>query len=258
MSWRPARSLIVLRDQVNEAWPSRNKASDGIIGDVYHQGTVSEHNPSDDVDGDGWGEGPNVDDIVLAIDITHDPEHGCDIDKLSDALVASRDARISYVIANRLITGPNYNWVWTSYDGDDPHTNHLHLSLLHNPSADDTRPWSIGEPDVLTEQQNAWLAEIIEILRALAEGKDHTYSQPVRAQAQLNTLEKQVATLVNRPATPLTSDQLNAIGTAAGKSASAGASATINERLTALERRVDAIARARVAAADAEKTTITS
>jgi hypothetical protein len=131
MSWRVARSLEVLRDQINAAYPQRNKASDGTIGDAAHAASVSDHNP------DAGG-------VVRALDITHDPAHGCDIDRLTDELVASRDPRISYLIANGMITGPNYGWVWTRYDGADPHTNHFHLSVVADGRADDPRPWAVA------------------------------------------------------------------------------------------------------------------
>jgi len=131
MSWRVARSLEVLRDQINAAYPGRNTASDGTIGDAAHQASVSDHNP------DAGG-------VVRALDITHDLDSGCDIDRLTDELVASRDPRISYLIANGLITGPDYGWVWDSYDGSDPHTNHFHLSVVGDGRADDPRPWDIA------------------------------------------------------------------------------------------------------------------
>lgn len=143
MSWRVARSLLVLRGQIDALWPDRSKASDGTIGDAAHQASVSDHNPDDDVNGDGRGEGPAVADIVRALDITHDPAHGCDIDRLSDALAAARDQRVSYVIANRMITGPNYGWAWAAYSGDDPHTGHLHLSVVGDGRADDETPWRL-------------------------------------------------------------------------------------------------------------------
>lgn len=131
MSWRVALSLLTLRDQLDAAYPTRSKASDGTIGDAAHAASVSDHNP------DAAG-------IVRALDITHDPAHGCDIDRLSDELVVSRDERISYLIANRMISGPEYGWVWSAYYGDDPHTGHLHLSVVADSRADSVRPWSIG------------------------------------------------------------------------------------------------------------------
>lgn len=131
MGWRVARSLLTLRAQLDAAYPDRSRASDGTIGDAAHQASVSDHNP------DGGG-------VVRALDVTHDPAGGLDIGQLSDALIANRDPRISYVIANRLISGPEYGWQWADYYGDDPHTNHLHLSVVADGRADDTRPWQIG------------------------------------------------------------------------------------------------------------------
>lgn len=134
MAWRVARSLEKLRDQVDAASPNRNKASDGTIGDADHQNRTSDHNP--------WC-GPGV---VTAIDITHDPAKGVDIDKLTDDLQESRDPRIKYVIANRMIMSGNPGpspWVWRSYSGSNPHTQHFHLSVNCGAGMDDTRPWKL-------------------------------------------------------------------------------------------------------------------
>jgi hypothetical protein len=204
MAWRAARSLLVLRDQLNAAYPGRNKASDGTIGDEEHQAEVSDHNPDDDVDGDGVGEGPGVDDIVRALDVTHDPAHGLDIDQLSDALIGSRDPRISYVIANRMISGPNYGWQWAGYDGDDPHTGHLHLSVIGDSRADDARPWNIGNPagvpatgqgEDMDQQERAALLGSFEILSAMAGGDTKTWNRPVKVEEQIISLGQAVATL---------------------------------------------------------------
>lgn len=131
--WRVAGSLLTLLSQVNALYPNRDKSSDGTIGDAAHQAQQSDHNP------DALG-------IVRALDITHDPAHGCDIDKLTDALAAGRDPRISYVIANQLImsgpAGPD-PWVWRTYGGSDPHTNHVHISVVADVNADRTTPWAL-------------------------------------------------------------------------------------------------------------------
>jgi len=240
VSWRVAASLLTLQHQLDAAYPDRSRASDGTIGDAAHQAQVSDHNP------DSAG-------VVRALDVTHDPAHGCDIDALSDALVESRDDRISYVIANRLITGPEHGWQWTDYDGSDPHTNHLHLSVVADARADDRRPWTIGGDVALTDQQNAWLSETIEILRALAQGKEKTWSQPVKAQAQLNAMSAQVAQLAARPAAALSEDQLAAVGAAAASQAAT----IVGERLEEVERRLDLLIASRVAAAGAESDALT-
>lgn len=134
MTWRVARSLDVLLRQFNAYSPNRSKASDGSIGDAAHASRASDHNP--------WY-GPG---IVTARDFTHDPAHGMDIDKITDELVATRDPRIKYVIANGLIldSRPGNNpWRWVRYTGTNPHTKHFHLSVMASPICDDTRPWNL-------------------------------------------------------------------------------------------------------------------
>jgi hypothetical protein len=133
-NWRVAKSLDVLLDQINRAFPGRNNESDGSIGDANHQGRDSDHNP--------WY-GPG---IVTARDFTHDPAHGLDIDTFTDELAAGRDRRIKYIIANGLIldSRPDHNpWKWMPYSGSNPHTKHVHLSVMDNDSCDDPAPWNL-------------------------------------------------------------------------------------------------------------------
>ena len=64
-SWRLAKSLDVLRNQVNAQAPTRSKACDGTIGDQAHSSRASDHNP-------------NAKGVVQAQDFTHDPAGGFD------------------------------------------------------------------------------------------------------------------------------------------------------------------------------------
>ncbi len=130
--WRAARSIIELRDQINALFPHRLKSDDGVIGDERHQATQSDHNPNQ------FG-------VVTAIDLTHDPAHGADGQRIADALVASRDHRIKYIIWNRHIVNSAVNpWIWRAYNGRDPHTEHVHLSVSANPAIYDLAdPWSL-------------------------------------------------------------------------------------------------------------------
>jgi hypothetical protein len=170
--WTLAPCLVTLRNQVNAIAPSRLKASDGTIGDAAHAASVSDHNP------DSHG-------VVRAIDITQDPDdhdgdprNDLDAGKLAAQLVASRDPRISYVIWNRRIARSYAKpgiapWTWSAYAGDDPHTNHVHVSVVADSRANSTSPWRISatvtEEDPLSQftQQDleeashaAWGAEI--------------------------------------------------------------------------------------------------
>jgi hypothetical protein len=120
-------------------------------------------------------------------------------------------------------------------------------------------PWDIlmqllrGDDDVLTDKQNAWLSETIEILRAFARGDESTWTQPVRAQAQLNTLSRQVARLVEREPAQFSPEQLEMIGRAAAMAAHA----VTSERIAALEQRITLLVDSRAAAAGAEVAALT-
>mgnify|MGYP007100117331 CR=1 FL=1 len=135
---RLAKSLVVLRDQINALAPNRSKASDGWIGDARHAASKSEHNP-------------NAAGVVRAIDVTHDPRNGIDNGTIADILRRSADPRLYYVISNGRIAssgGP-----WRKYNGSNKHDHHFHVSVVADPKLyDSTKPWaldgSVVKPDM--------------------------------------------------------------------------------------------------------------
>lgn len=143
MTYRLAKSLELLRSQVNAQWPYRSKASDGWIGDASHAARTSDHNP--------WVKDGNVG-VVTAIDITHDPAHGVDGYLVSRAIHA--DPRVKYVIWNREIFNTSVSQSWRPYTGTNPHNKHVHVSVRPEQAYyDSIIPWSLGpvaQDDVLT------------------------------------------------------------------------------------------------------------
>jgi len=124
-SWRVARSLLRLRDQVDTLAPGRNKRSDGFVGDLSHQKTKSDHNP--------WVK-DGAQGVVTAFDITHDPGGGCDANKIAEAIRKARDPRVKYIIWNRRIANSAPldgmpAWAWRKYTGKNPHESHVHISV---------------------------------------------------------------------------------------------------------------------------------
>lgn len=138
--WRVARSLLTLREQVNRRAPGRNRASDGTIGDARHCRRTSDHNP--------WVRDGSVG-VVTAMDITNDPRGGCDANTIAEAIRASRDARVKYIIWNRRIAnsaaiGGSQPWAWRPYNGTNPHTGHVHISVKPDrANYDSTAVWAI-------------------------------------------------------------------------------------------------------------------
>jgi hypothetical protein len=131
---RIAKSLGMLRRQVNDRWPGRDKSSDGWIGDAAHKASKSDHNP-------------NAADVVQALDLTHDPAHGPDARALAEALIASRDPRIKYIISNaEIVSAKMRPWRWRPYSGVNAHRYHVHISVDDDPALyDDARPWMLED-----------------------------------------------------------------------------------------------------------------
>jgi hypothetical protein len=149
MGWpndpRPAKSLVVLRNQVNALSPQRDKSSDGMLASDAH----TQANPSSDHEpriGDG-GIG-----VVTAIDISNDPAHGISSEALAEALRAAKDDRIKYIISNKKIasgTGQDHTaWEWRPYPvppNRNPHDHHVHISVKSaKEHYDSTAPWVIN------------------------------------------------------------------------------------------------------------------
>ncbi|RJQ68159.1 peptidoglycan-binding protein [Pseudonocardiaceae bacterium YIM PH 21723] len=138
--WLLAPALETLRFQFNEQFPDRNKASDGAIGDDAHrnQGSASDHNPWVVLDGQAW---------VTALDITHDPDNGVDMNRFTDEMLeATRNGgeyRLKYQIFRALImdTRPGQRpFEWTpSFE----HYGHAHFSVLDTRALLDDQPWDL-------------------------------------------------------------------------------------------------------------------
>jgi hypothetical protein len=152
MSWRVARSLDVLLEELNATAPRRSKVSDGSIGDAAHATRDSDHNPFIIFGGQG---------IVRARDFTHDPAGGLDCSELARALSslialgghpACRSG--AYVIwRGRIFSFDRRHEGWRPYTGSNAHDHHLHLSVATDPAGfDSTRPWLITQEDDVTPE----------------------------------------------------------------------------------------------------------
>lgn len=138
MSWRVAESLRELRGEIDAKWPNRDKRSDGSIGDERHcgNGGKSDHCP-------------NAAGVVRAIDVDADgipanwlAEH---IRQLGD----SGDRRLQqggYVIFNHRIASEVGGWTWRAYNGENPHTSHVHVSVSGDaPGYDASDGWGVKD-----------------------------------------------------------------------------------------------------------------
>lgn len=163
MSWRLARSLETLRDEINNAAPKRSKVSDGSIGDTAHSSRASDHNPN------GAG-------VVRAIDVTHDPAGGLDCNEFATdlaGLIGTHPALRSggYLIwSGRILSADRRSEGWRRYTGSNPHNHHLHVSVATAAAGyDSTAPWGVmKEHEDMTPEQDKRLKTVEADLKALA------------------------------------------------------------------------------------------
>lgn len=124
-------ALTSLRNGFNIAFPLRDKASDGWIGDAAHQAETSGHNP-DDTAGVS-AEYSDVDTIaeVRAIDVDADLRAApwTMMDVIRVVLATPNDTRrLRYIIHNETVWSKSEGWLPRKYTGANPHTMHAHFS----------------------------------------------------------------------------------------------------------------------------------
>jgi murein L,D-transpeptidase YcbB/YkuD len=125
-----APACTALLEEASDRWPRRRTTSDGILSSDQHR----LQNPRSDHD---YGN---------AVDLSHDPDSGCDAHAEVRRMVARGDTRIKNAISNRQIWSRAYaDRGWRPYTGSNSHTNHAHISIYAG-SRNDTRRWLTPAP----------------------------------------------------------------------------------------------------------------
>lgn len=150
MAWRLAGSLVVLRDEARARWPGTTVWT---IGDADHQDEASDHNP-------------NAAGVVCAGDFL--PDGGMDLAWFAERVVRSGHPALKYVIYNRRVwSRARAGEGWRPYRGDNPHADHVHVSVGTGPDGqstgpyDDTSRWGLAEEDDVTPQDIDRIADAV-------------------------------------------------------------------------------------------------
>jgi hypothetical protein len=131
------------------------------VGDDKHKTRISDHN-EDDTSGSkaAQSDADNVPehraiDIMLGKSFTKTQAN-----KLVADLLASSKARLFYIIFNGSIWSRSNNWVKKPYDGDDQHTDHVHVSGL---AADDENAasWLTGTTTPTPAPTTDWMDTLV-------------------------------------------------------------------------------------------------
>lgn len=139
-SWTLTQGLQNLRTQINQAFPNRDKTSDGTIGDALHKAETSGHNP-DDTPGSrpAWDGDSDNNPEVRAWDMDSDlRDPAITTQELVDHIrnLPHLDRVIRYIIFNRKMYHERNGFEPTEYTGSSPHTEHVHFEGAWSQSAD--------------------------------------------------------------------------------------------------------------------------
>lgn len=178
-AWIVVPCLLALRAEFNTISPNRDKGADGTIGDSNHTSS-SDHTPDEDSD------------VLRSRDADSKNEvHALDIDSSGPWPGSGTQKQRFHAIIMRIIAGEKKKWlsktdkcrlnyvIWDGqiydkdddfeprkYLGDDPHTNHAHLSSRYETSCEnDTRPWGVAPIQEEDEMNEADFAKIRTIVR---------------------------------------------------------------------------------------------
>ena len=119
-----------LREQIDDSYPDRDRASDGWLASARHQARAATSDHNADANG-----------TVRAIDIDRDLSGKAKPDLMPDLadqirLAARTDKRIAYVIFNGRIASSRMGFRWRKYKGSNPHLHHCHVSFTKKGDTD--------------------------------------------------------------------------------------------------------------------------
>lgn len=123
---RPARSLTTLQAELNEVWPGRQPDL-GFVTGYKSPDNFSGHNPNNLGIVMGYDIGTYVSGAIGESDGR----------ALADYLRTDCNEKLQYLIHDMsagaprpMIAGNHTGWKWVDYAGPDPHSNHIHLSIV--------------------------------------------------------------------------------------------------------------------------------
>ena len=166
-TWVLVPCLVQLRAELNEIAPTRDRTSDGTIGDRAHQASVSDHNddevgrvPIRDADSRHEVHAYDADDDLRTPGLTMERV----VQHLLRRCRSGAEKRLRYIIYNRRIWEASNGWRQRSYTGPSPHTEHAHFSASYNTKLEASKAsWHLEDiPVALTDADKKWLSAQID------------------------------------------------------------------------------------------------
>lgn len=170
-AWVVTPGMKTVQTAFNQAFPNRDKTSDGTIGDLAHQNeSASSHNP--DITGRAeWKDGDSKNE-VRAVDIDSDLRdasgYGITMEVVVQHLVAlgragKLAAYVRYLIYNKRIWSASDGWVTRTYTGASAHTEHLHVTGAFTQAADENTKnvYALGDLMALSSGDKTWIENTV-------------------------------------------------------------------------------------------------
>ncbi len=178
MAWTTTPASKSLFAEFNEAFPDRDKGSDGTVGDLAHQESVSDHNPDETGNTGGKSDADNINEVHAA-DVDDDLRRsGWTMERCVQIILgrcrSGAEKRLDYIIYNRRIWSRSGGWMMREYTGSNPHDKHAHFSIRYGSGSGTSNPenitsgWGILAAIEAEEDMNA--TELIAALNS-AEGQ---------------------------------------------------------------------------------------
>ncbi|MBU2669325.1 hypothetical protein KOI35_38020 [Actinoplanes bogorensis] len=208
--WIVVPCLLRLRAEFDELSPGRRRGAEGTIGDENHDST-SDHTPDEDSSALRHKDADHVNE-VHALDIDVELRlPGLAMETVVQFLLgrcrSGAERRLRYIIFNRRIWEASNDWKRADYDGDNPHTDHVHFSASYKTELEaSTASWHLEDiPVALTDDDKKWLStEIAKQVRGcVTDIWEHnigraTGGADLSAQGALVTANVRAGTLTNR------------------------------------------------------------
>lgn len=150
VAWVEIPASKSLFGEFNAAFPERDQASDGKVGDLAHALESSDHNP-DETGRTPYEDADSINEVHAA-DIDDDlRKSGWSMQRVLDIIVArcrsGQEKRLQNVIYNRRIISRSWGWdQWHPYDGASAHTEHAHFSFRYGSGSGTTNLENITSP----------------------------------------------------------------------------------------------------------------
>lgn len=193
-----------LQRQLTEAFPERH-LPDGWLGDAAHRSRTSGHNP-DDTPGSkpAWDGDPDKTPEARALDVSADLGPGVRAQTVVDHIrrLPGLSSVIRYIIHDGWIYHVRMAFGAERYDGENPHTHHIHFEGAWSQGADNNDTFDFRlemVPVSLTESDKNWikaeLAKIDENVRNTARGSKEFLSDTEKNEIISRTADAVVAKL---------------------------------------------------------------